>query len=57
MTRTRRAMTAALAVMSLAICAPAAMAGSWTSDHKCAPGQHGNPEPDSVRGRLDRHRV
>jgi hypothetical protein len=45
MTRTRRFMAAALAVMSLAITAPVAVAGSFTSDHKCSPGQQGNQQP------------
>jgi hypothetical protein len=45
MTKSRRGAAAVLAVLSLAISAPAALAGSFTSDHKCAPGQQGNPHP------------
>lgn len=45
MSLTRRNMAALLAVCSLAISAPAALAGSFTSDHKCSPGQQGNNHP------------
>ncbi len=47
MTRTRKlaALLASAALLAVGAIVPAAQAGSFTSEHKCAPGQHGNPHP------------
>lgn len=45
MRKTRKSAAAALAVFALSLTAAPALAGAFTSDHKCAPGQHGNPHP------------
>jgi Spy/CpxP family protein refolding chaperone len=44
MTRTRK-LAALLAASALAVAVTAAPAAQADSDHKCAPGQHGNKHP------------
>ena len=44
--RTRKLGAAVFAALALCVgAAPVAQAGSFQSDHKCSPGQHGNKHP------------